>query len=252
MLFALHIPDHTLSAELAWATGAVVAVAAIAGLIRSRATSPRPSVLLLAAVLVLLFAVQLANFPLLDGSTSGHVLGAAAAVLLLGPRFGAAAMALVLVVQAALLGDGGVTALGANLLNMAIIAPAAAAVVAGFVRRHRSDAVGTIAAAGLAGWTSTVVAAFACAVELAMSGVGSIGEVVASLVGQHALLGVVEAAFTAAVVSPLLLPAQSVRRTQLASLGAVAAAVFVIVPMSSELPDTLEVVLAAHADGATR
>ena len=243
MMFALHMPDHTLTAELSWAAAAAVAIVAVIGLVRRREKSARPSIALFAAVTALLFAVQMVNFPLLDGRTSGHILGAAAAVLLLGPAFGVLAMALVLVVQAIAMGDGGVAALGANILNMAILAPAAAMITANFVRQRRSDAMGTIVAAALAGWVGTVVAALACAAELAASGVGSFASLATALVGHHAMLGFVEAAFTVAVVVPTLLPAANGRRVQIASLAVAAAVVFALTPVSSELPDTLEVVL---------
>jgi cobalt/nickel transport system permease protein len=250
MLFALHLPNHTLTTELTWATGAVVAIAAAVGLFRIGKTLSRPSFAMFAVVTALVFGVQMVNFPLLDGRTSGHLLGAAAAVLLLGPSFGILALALVVAMQALLLGDGGMTAIGANVLNMAIVAPLTALCVAGLIRQRRSDAVGTIVAAAVAGWVSTVAAALACSAELAASGVGSFGDIATALVGQHALLGLVEAGFTAAVVAPVLLPATIGRRVQFTTLAIAATVAFALVPAASNLPDTLEVVLAGQAEVA--
>jgi cobalt/nickel transport system permease protein len=142
----------------------------------------------------------------------------------------------VLVVQALAFGDGGLTALGANLLNMALVAPLTALVA------YRSlQSRGPLAAGFAAGWTSTVAAALACSAELALSGVGSI----ASLVGQHAVLGLVEGAVTAALVAATLPSIAVGRRTQIAALTVAAVVVCALTPLSSELPDTLEVVLAA-------
>src|SRR6188768_2994372 len=99
MLFALHVPDHTLSVEVSLLSAAGVLITTAWMFRRGERTAPRPSIGLFAVVAALMFVVQMVNFPLLDGRTSGHVLGAAAAVVLLGPLFGAAAMAIVLVLQ---------------------------------------------------------------------------------------------------------------------------------------------------------
>lgn len=242
MLFALHVPDHTLSSEVSLFAAATVAVVAAIGLRRFAATASRPSVGLFAAVTALVFAVEMLNFPLLDGRTSGHVLGAAAAVVLLGPVFGIASMSLVLVVQAVALGDGGVTALGANLMNMALVAP-----IVAFVTYTSLERRGTVVAAAVTGWTSTVAAALACSAELAASDVGSFGSIAATLVGQHALLGFAEGAFTAMLVVATLQPIAVGRCLQVAALAVAAVVVFALTPFSSQLPDTLEVVLAAVA-----
>lgn len=240
MLFALHVPDHTLSTEVSLLAAVAAAIVAVAGLRRITKDIERPSFGMFAAVTALVFAVQMLNFPLLDGITSGHVLGAASAVILLGPVFGIASLTLVLVVQAVALGDGGMTALGANLLNMALIAP-----IVAFGAYRSLERRGTLVAAAVAGWTSTVAAALACSIELAASGVGSFGPTAAALVGQHALLGFVEGAFTVAIVFATLQPIAIARRLQIATLAAAAVVVFALTPLASELPDTLEVVLAA-------
>lgn len=74
------------------------------------------------------FATQMLNFPIAAG-TSGHMTGAVLAVVLLGPGAAVIVMTAVLVLQCFMFADGGVTALGANVLNMAIIAPAVGYVV---------------------------------------------------------------------------------------------------------------------------
>jgi cobalt/nickel transport system permease protein len=186
---------------------------------------------------------------LLDGNSSGHLLGSAAAVILLGPLVGCATMATVLVVQAVLLGDGGLTALGPNILNMALVSPLAAWGTYELVRRARNDAVGSLVAAMAAGWVASVSAASVCAAELAVSGVGSFGNIAATLVAHHALLGLVEGFATAALVFAMmpqsLASSPAAFRTMRLYPALVATAlVLACLPLSSELPDTLEVVLA--------
>lgn len=247
MLFALHLPDHALSLETTVACTLVAAAAAM--LLLRKSASARPSLGQIAAMAAFVFVVQMVNFPLLDGNTSGHVLGSAAAVILLGPLVGCATMATVLVVQAVLLGDGGLTALGPNILNMAIVSPLAAWGTYELVRRARTDAVGTVVAALAAGWVASVSAASVCAAELAVSGVGSFGNIAETLVGHHALLGLVEGFATAALAfatMPHLLASSSstVRSMRLYPALIAAALVLACLPLSSELPDTLEVVLA--------
>ena len=250
MLFALHLPDHALNLETTVAATLLAAASAV--LLMRRSSAIRPSLGLVAATAAFVFAMQMVNFPLLDGNTSGHVLGSAAAVLLLGPLVGCATMATVLVMQAVLLGDGGLTALGPNILNMALVSPLAAWGTYELVRRARTDAVGTLVAALTAGWVASVSAAILCAIELAVSGVGPFDTIAATLVGHHALLGLVEGLATAALVfammpQPFRSSSAALRTTRLYPALIAAALVLACLPLASELPDTLEVVLAPQA-----
>lgn len=204
MLFALHLPNHTLSPEVAVVTSlAALCVGALACLRLGR--PDRSTLRLFAAVVGFQLLTQAVNFPLLDGRTSGHLLGAACAALLLGPALGLAATTLVVVLQCLLWNDGGLAALGANTLNMAAVGVLVASVTYNLVRRIRSDALGTIAGAALAGWLSSVAAAAACAVELSASGLGHASLLWSELLGFHAQMGIIEAVATAAVVGPSLI-----------------------------------------------
>ena len=80
-------------------------------------------------VTAFVFAVQMINFPILPGA-SGHLLGGALVAILVGPWVGSLCIAIVLVVQALLFADGGLTALGTNITNMALV---------GHVHRLRSS-----------------------------------------------------------------------------------------------------------------
>ncbi len=116
----MHIPDGFLSPEVAGAT-AVVSTAAVGyGLKKANATIDERRVPLLGVTGAFIFAAQMLNFPV-AGGTSGHFLGAALAVILLGPWLACLTMAVVLGLQAFVFADGGITALGANVLNMGVI-----------------------------------------------------------------------------------------------------------------------------------
>jgi cobalt/nickel transport system permease protein len=240
MLLALHLPDHTLSLELVVAAGIL---AAIALAVTAWRRPGRPKFATLAAVTGLVFVLQMANFALPGGHTSGHLLGAGIAALLLGPAWGCACLALVLAVQAVVLGDGGVTALGANVLNMAIVGVMAGCGTQTLLRRTNA-----LATAFAAGFVSTVAASAACTVGLAMSGVAPLGELVGAIVGPHLLVGLAEGAFTAAIVWAAAYRGETnARRITWLPLAAAAMIVAALVPVASSQPDTLEATLEMHA-----
>src|SRR5262245_16186480 len=116
----MHIPDGFLSNEVAVAC-AIPAVAAVGyGLRRAEVDLDDRRVPLLGVTAAFVFAAQMLNFPV-AGGTSGHFLGAALAAVLLGPWLACLVLAVVISLQAFVFADGGVTALGANILNMGVI-----------------------------------------------------------------------------------------------------------------------------------
>ena len=126
---AMHMSDGIINAP----TSALFGVVALAGLAicawRARSDLDEKAVPMAGLVAAFIFAVQMINFPILPG-VSGHLLGGALAAILVGPYTGALCIAIVLVVQALLFADGGVTALGANITNMALISTFAGYLVA--------------------------------------------------------------------------------------------------------------------------
>jgi cobalt/nickel transport system permease protein len=171
------------------------------------------------------------------------LLGAGVAALLLGPVWGCVSLGFVLAVQALAMGDGGVTALGANTLNMSIIGVLAACAAQAAFRGKQ-----VVAAALVAGFVSTVAASAACAVELAISGVGSLGELASGLITPHLFVGLVEGVFTAAIVWAAAYRGEpAARRIAWAPLAAVALVVAALVPVASSQPDALEATLETHA-----
>jgi cobalt/nickel transport system permease protein len=150
------------------------------------------------------FAAQMLNFPV-AGGTSGHFLGAALAAVLLGPWLACVVLAVVLLVQAFLFADGGITALGANVLNMGVIGGLGAGLLLAAARRVLPRTrTAFLAATAVAAWASVVLGAAACAVQLAISGTVGLGTVLPAMVGVHMLIGVGEAVITVAAVSAVL------------------------------------------------
>ena len=144
-----------------------------------------------------IFAAQMLNWPLpIPGGTSAHFVGGAFAGILLGPHLGVLAMSSVVAVQALVFGDGGLTVLGANLFNMAVIEVYVGYAIFRFGRRFHD-----VGSAFAAGWAAATAGALGAAVQLGVSSAFNY-ELLTVLVimgGGHALLGVIEGAITAVV-----------------------------------------------------
>jgi len=200
----MHIPDGFLSPDVAAGTGVVAAGAVGYALRRADRTLDERAVPLLGVTGAFVFAAQMLNFPV-AGGTSGHFLGAALAAVLLGPWMACLVLAVVLVMQAFVFADGGVTALGANILNMGVVGGLGAGLVLAAGRRvlprTRGAFLGLVAAAA---WLAVMAGAAACSLELAASGTVPLGTVLPAMLGVHALIGIGEAVVTVAAVSAVL------------------------------------------------
>jgi len=157
-------------------------------------------------VAAFVFAAQMVNFPVVAG-TSGHVIGGVLAAVLAGPWLGALALTVVLVVQGVFFADGGLTALGLNVVNMALAGTLGGYLLyRGFVALLPRTRLATMAAAGVAAGLSVLLAAFGFVVEYAIGGEGGVGvgAVAAAMGGVHALIGIGEGLVTALVVGAVL------------------------------------------------
>ena len=119
----MHIPDGFLDARTAVATGVLATAGLGLALAGVRRTVPPRRIPLIGLAAAFVFAAQMLNFPV-AGGTSGHLIGAVLAAVLLGPSAAVLVMSAVLILQCLMFADGGVTALGANLFSMALVAPA--------------------------------------------------------------------------------------------------------------------------------
>ncbi|MER3397811.1 MAG: cobalamin biosynthesis protein CbiM [Chloroflexota bacterium] len=163
----MHIPDGYLSPE----TCAVLAAASAPALyLAARRLSQESESAVLPRVAMASafgFVLQMLNVPVPDG-TSAHAVGAALAAILLGPWGGMLAMTVTLVIQALFFGDGGILALGANVFNMGVLAPAAAYVTYQAVGAGSSAGTRRLVGAVLAGYLSINLAALATGIELGL------------------------------------------------------------------------------------
>ena len=190
----MHIADGFLSPPVLAAT----AVASI-GLVGAAAkmtplhklTSP-----MIGASAAFVLAAQMVNFPIAS-SVSGHIIGGVLLAILSGWRVGILIMTAVLIIQASIFQDGGVAALGANILNLGIAGPGVGYLLFRCLRSHgsawgRRDSF----AAFLGGWTASVVAAFLAAVELWLSGQAELRSILLVMLGLHAVIGLAEGTAT--------------------------------------------------------
>src|SRR5918996_1795825 len=167
----MHIPDGFINAPTSLAAGAVAAGGIGVSLRRAAQTLQDRQAPLAGLVAAYIFAVQMLNFPVAAG-TSGHLLGGVLAAVLVGPWAGAICVAVVLVVQS-LFADGGLTALGLNITNMAVVGVFGGWAVFWLLRRALpATRTSVVAASGIAAGVSVVLAAAAFVVEFAIGGTG--------------------------------------------------------------------------------
>lgn len=202
----MHIPDGFIDPVTAAAAGVVAATGAGVALRKAGRDLDDRLVPLAGLVAAYVFAGQMVNFPV-AGGTSGHLLGGALAAVLVGPWLGVLCLTVVVAVQALLFADGGLSALGLNTLNMALVATlggyVAFRVVHGASGRRQSIAP---LAAGVAAWVSVVLASLAFSAEYAVGGAGGadLATVTSAMVGVHVLIGVGEGVITALTVGAVL------------------------------------------------
>ncbi|WP_016933279.1 energy-coupling factor ABC transporter permease [Rhodococcus sp. R1101] len=256
----MHVPDHFLTTSAtapaaAIATGAVV-LAATAG--RPRLTTR--DALLAGTTAAMIFGAQMVNYPIADG-VSGHLIGGALATALLGPRLALLAMTAVLGVQALLFGDGGINALGVNVLLMAgLPVLVTAAIRTGAERLGLGKLTRTTAALG-AGLSVPVSAAVLGAAYSATVGTGAAAAFIGDLTAVHLAIGLGEALITAAVSSAVMAFAPGVAvwderstvtpvavRRGVAALGGLAVtSACALALVASGSPDGLEHIVGAYS-----
>jgi cobalt/nickel transport system permease protein len=198
---AMHIPDGFLSGTVA----IVLWIAAVGGvaiaLRQSRRQLGEQLVPIMGVLGAFIFAAQTLNFPV-AGGTSGHLIGATLAAIVLGPWPAVLVLTSVVSIQALLFQDGGLVALGANLLNMAILAPLIGAVVYRWLGRRLGDSLpGKLAVVFFAAWISVVLPAVATSLELAASGTAPAVIVLPMMTWLHMLIGLGEGLITVGAVT---------------------------------------------------
>lgn len=202
----MHAPDGFLNAGTAITTGAISVGAVGAALRQMRTTLRDRQVPLAGLTAAFIFAAQMVNFPVAAGTT-GHLLGGALAAILLGPATGAVVVTVVVVVQALAFADGGLTALGYNVLNMAIVTAFGGYGIFLLARRLLpANATGVVVATAVAAGLSVPLSAMAFAVEWLFGATAPVpfDTVFGAVVGVHLLIGVGEGAISAMAVGAIL------------------------------------------------
>ena len=210
----MHIPDGLMAPVVSlvgWIEFLVVfaAVLLLSGKNIKERSLPRVAILSAG-----IFVAQMLNFPI-GGGTTGHLVGGALFAIISGPTIAIIGMTVVLLIQGLMFGDGGITAMGLNAINMAVIAPLTGWGVYSLLKglSKRRGAPGKVVGGlvvGAAAWASVFVSAAACAAELAVSYAVSAGTygiaaplAVPAMLGTHAIIGIGEAMITAGVMAYL-------------------------------------------------
>jgi len=251
----MHIPDGFLSLPVAAVLWLLAALAVGVALRRQRAVLGDQQAPLMGVLAACIFAGQMLNFAV-AGGTSGHLMGAALATILVGPWAAILLLACVVGAQALLFQDGGLLALGANVFNMGVIGALSAGAVYGLVRRVGGGRRGALLLGGLlSGWVSIVVSALAVALELALSGTTTASLALPAMAGVHALIGIGEGLITMGALAVVYAARRDLliadAKPRLADRAALiiglllAVGLAVMSPLASADPDGLEAVAAS-------
>ncbi|MEM1565960.1 MAG: energy-coupling factor ABC transporter permease [Candidatus Bathyarchaeia archaeon] len=201
----MHIPDGYLSPEVSILMSVVSIFLLVVCWKKAKAAYPKSFASLLAVSSAFVFVAQMINFPITYG-TSGHLVGGTFLAVVLGPYAAVLSMTIVLLIQSLFFADGGISALGANIFNMAIIGGLSffiVKLVVGNSMRGKRFAIGVFAAS----WLSVVLGALACGLEIGVSPIfsqaGGIAVTVPAMLFWHTLIGLAEAAITTTFITQL-------------------------------------------------
>ncbi|MGW5334107.1 energy-coupling factor ABC transporter permease [Streptomyces bauhiniae] len=202
----MHVPDGFIDAPTSAVTGVVAAGALAVSLRGARRELDERTAPLAGLVAAFIFAVQMLNFPVAAG-TSGHLLGGALAAILVGPYTAVLCVSVVLLMQGVLFADGGLTALGVNITDMAIVTTVVAyAVFKGLLAVLPRSRRSITAASFVAALLSVPAAAVVFTLIYAIGGTTdvSIAKVATAMIGVHVLIGIGEAVITALTVAAVV------------------------------------------------
>ncbi len=202
----MHIPDGFIDIPTSTAFAALAAAGVALSIKGAKSTLDEKTAPLAGLTATFIFAVQMLNFPVAAG-TSGHLLGGALAAVLVGPYAATLSLTVVLLLQGLLFADGGLTAIGLNVFNMAIIGVWAG--YGAFLLLQKilpSSKFSTTISAGLAGLLSVPAAAagFVLQYSIGANATFSVSAVLTAMISTHILIGIGEALITAFAVGAVL------------------------------------------------
>jgi len=202
----VHIPDGFIDIKTSTAFSAAAAIAVGGAVKGARNQLSEQSAPLAGLTAVFIFAVQMLNFPVAAG-TSGHLLGAALAMVLVGPYAATLALSVVLIIQAFLFADGGLTALGLNIFNMGVVGVWASFGIFFILKKLLPKTKSSIVVASFIAALLSVPAAaagFVLQYAIGANATFSVSTVLSAMIGTHVFIGIGEAIITALTVSAVL------------------------------------------------
>ena len=202
----MHVPDGFLDAPTSAATGAVAVAVVGMALVKARHELDDRTAPMAGLVAAFIFAVQMLNFPVAAG-TSGHLMGGALAAVLVGPWTGVLCVSVVLLVQSLLFADGGITALGTNIVLMAITTVLVGWAVFRLLQVVLPKRLSlTPAQAGIGAFVSVPVAASVFVLLYALGGTADIpfDTLMTAMFGVHTLIGIGEGVITGLAVGAII------------------------------------------------
>jgi cobalt/nickel transport system permease protein len=193
---AMHIPDGFLSVPVSILFWLISALVVGYSLKRVSVDLGERQVPIMGVLAAAIFAGQMLNFTV-AGGTSGHLIGAALATIILGPWAATIVLTCVITIQALIFQDGGLLVLGANIFNMAIVGVTVAYMTFRTFRKLVGDRPWSLFVGGfLAAWASVEIAALGTALELSLSGTSPANIAIPAMGGIHALIGIGEGLIT--------------------------------------------------------
>lgn len=202
----LHIPDGFISAPVSLISLAIAAFFIYLALRGAKNQLDEKVAPLAGLAAVFIFAMQMINFPVAAG-TSGHLIGGALAAILIGPWAGVLAVTVVLFVQALFFADGGLIALGLNVINLSVIATLGSWYVFKLLQKILpKNRIGFLTATAIAAYISVPLSAVGFSIQFAIGGTAAIelSKVLIAMIGVHAVIGIGEAIITVLTVSAVL------------------------------------------------
>ncbi|MEY3330567.1 MAG: hypothetical protein RLZZ115_3452 [Cyanobacteriota bacterium] len=201
----MHIPDGFISPAVATVTSLTSTGFLAVCLGRTRENVGLRYAPVMGLTTAFIFAAQMINFPV-AGGTSGHLLGGTLAAVILGnPWAASVSIATVLFIQAFLFADGGITALGANIFNMAIVGVWVGWILTQILQQLLGgSSLRLPLAAGIAGGISVIAAAITCSINLILSGTAKAAIILPAMIGVHSLIGIGEGLITAGILTYLI------------------------------------------------
>src|SRR4030066_1722072 len=196
----MHIPDGFVDLKTVITTSVVSAGGLGASIYKVKKIFKARTIAIMGVLAALIFALQMINFSI-PGGTSGHLLGGALSSIVAGPFGGSIILSVVFIVQALIFNDGGITALGANIFNMAIIGVMSSYLVYYLIRKISKSKINFYIAIVVASWFSVVLASFFVALELGISGTYEMAVTLKAMVLVHMAIGVGEAIITTAIIA---------------------------------------------------